>query len=96
MSWIVNRVHLRVKTMQMKNSNGKVDEYNFTNDLKCGKEPTTVVHKSDASDSSDSSSDEELYYRRVTVIGGLRRSKRTTARRHGNVHHLLRGVLQHT
>lgn len=102
---IVNRVHLRVKTMQMEDSNGKVDEYNFTNnftnDLKRGKEPTTVVHKSDASDSSDSSSDEELYYRCVTpsvptMTGGLRRSKRTTAGRHGNIHHLPRGVLQHT
>ena len=84
----------------MKDSN-KVDEYNFTNDLKCGKEPTTVVHKSDASDSSDSSSDEELYYRCVTpsvptMTGGLRRSKRTTAGRHGNIHHLPRGVLQYT
>lgn len=84
----------------MKDSN-KVDEYNFTNDLTCGKEPSTVVHKSDASDSSDSSSDEELYYQRVTpsvptMTGGLRRSKRTTAGRYGNIHHLPRIVVQHT
>lgn len=95
---IVNRVHLKVKSMQMKDLNGKVDEFNFANGLKRGKEPTTLVHKSDTSDSSDSSSDEELYYRRVnpsvpTTTGSLRRSKRTTAGRHGNIHHLPRSVL---
>lgn len=94
---IVKRVHLRVKTIQMKDSKGKVDEYNIANGLKRGKELTTVVHKSDTSDSSDSSSDEELYYRRVnpsvpTTTGSLLR----TAGRHGDIHHLLRSVLQHT